>query len=73
MSNIIVTNCSLPLVFLGNYVIENVEMISGNEFSGKMRIGVLIDNERYEMRVEMKEGKKVGNGLIVREDGTLFM
>ena len=54
-------------------MIENVEMISGNEFSGKMRIGVLIDNERYEMRVEMKEGKKEGNGLIVREDGTLFM
>ena len=34
---------------------------------------LLIDDERYEMSVNMKNGKKEGVGLIVRKNGTLFM
>ena len=33
----------------------------------------MIDAEEYEMRVSMKEGKKEGVGLLLREEGTLFM
>ena len=34
---------------------------------------ILIENEKYKMRVSVREGKKEGVGLIVRENGTLFM
>ena len=73
MSNINVTDICSSLQFLGNFVVENVEMMSGNELCGKVRIRVLIDNKQHELRVEMKMKKKEGIGLLVREDGTLFM
>ena len=41
--------------------------------NGEVIMRVLIDKEEYELRVPMKEGKKEGIGLLVRENGTLFM
>ena len=73
MSNINVTNSCSSLEFLGNYEIKSVEMKSGSELSGEAIMRLLIDNEEYELRVSMKEGKKEGIGLLLREDGTLFM
>ena len=73
MSNIIVTNSSSCLEFLGDYVIKSVEMKNGADLNGEAILRLLIENEEYEMRVEMKEGKKDGIGLLLREDGTLFM
>ena len=48
-------------------------MKSGSELSGEAIMRLLIDNEEYELRVSIKEGKKEGIGLLLREDGTLFM
>ena len=73
MSNISVINWSSCLEFLGDYEIKSVEMKSGSELSGEAIMRLLIDNEEYELRVSMKEGKKEGIGVIVREDGTLYM
>ena len=73
MSNINVTNSCSSLEFLGNYEIKSVEMKSGSELSGEAIMRLLIDNEEYELRVSIKEGKKEGIGLLLREDGTLFM
>ena len=73
MSNISVINWSSCLEFLGDYEIKSVEMKSGSGLSGEAIIRVLIDNEEYELRVEIKEGKKEGVGLVARENGTLFM
>ena len=73
MSNISVRNCSSSLEFLGDYEIESVNMISRDNLNGEARMRVLIDKEEYELRVPMKEGKKEGIGLLVRENGTLFM
>ena len=68
-----VTNSCLCLEFLGDYEIRNVEMKSGSEWSGEAIKRLLIDNEEYEMKVSMKEGKKDGIGMIVRKNGVLFM
>ena len=73
MSNIRVRNCNSSLEFVGDYEIKSVEMKSGDELIGDAIIGLLIENEEYELRVSMKEGKKEGIGLIVREDGTPFI
>ena len=73
MSNIIITDNSSCLEFLGDYAIKSVEMKSGDELNGEAIMRVLIDDEEYEMRIEMKEGKKEGVGLLLREDGTLFI
>ena len=73
MSNINVRNCSSCLEFLGDYEIESVEMKNGDELNGESIMRLLIDDERYEMSVNMKNGKKEGVGLIVRKNGTLFM
>ena len=73
MSNISVRNCSSSLEFLGDYEIESIEMENGDELNGEVIMRVLIDKEEYELRVPMKEGKKEGIGLLVRENGTLFM
>ena len=73
MSNINVKNCSSSLEFLGDYEIESVEMKNGDELNGESIMRLLIDDERYEMSVNMKNGKKEGVGLIVRKNGTLFM
>ena len=73
MSNINVRNCSSCLEFLGDCEIRSIEVKNGDELNGNEIIGLLIENEEYELRVSMKEGKKEGIGMIVREDGTLFM
>ena len=73
MSNINVRNCSSCLEFLGDYEIESVEMKNGDELNGEAIMRLMIDDNGYRMRVEMKEGKKEGIGLIVRENGTVFM
>ena len=73
MSNITITNTSSSLQFLGGYVIESVEMKNGSELNGDAVIRLLIENEQYEIRVSIKKGKKEGVGLLVREDGTLYM
>ena len=73
MSNIVIINSTSSLQFLGDYVLENVEMKNGTESDGDATIGLLIRDERYQIRVSMKGGKKEGVGLVVREDGTLFM
>ena len=65
--------CSSCLEFLGDYEIESVEMKNGDELNGEAIMRLLIDGERYEMSVNMKNGKKEGVGEILREDGTLFM
>ena len=65
--------CSSCLEFLGDYEVKSIEMKSGNELSGEAIMRLLIDNEEYELRVSMKEGKKEGIGLLLREDGTLFI
>ena len=72
MSNINVKNCSSSLEFLGDYEIESVEM-NGDELNGESIMRLLIDDEEYEMRVSMKEGKKEGTGLLLRKNGILFM
>ena len=73
MNNIDGTNCCSSLEFLGDYKIKSVEVKKGDELIGDAIIGLLIENEEYELRVSMKEGKKEGIGLIVREDGTPFI
>ena len=73
MSNINVRNCSSSLEFLGDYEIESVELKNGDELNGESIMRLLIDDEEYEMRVSMKEGKKEGTGLLLRKNGTLFM
>ena len=73
MSNINVVKCNSCLEFLGDYEIESVEVKTGDELTGDAIIRLLIENEAYELRVSMKEGKKEGIGVIVREDGTLYM
>ena len=73
MSNINVRNCSSCLEFLGDYEIESVEMKNGDELNGEAIMRLMIDDNGYRMRVEMKEGKKEGIGLFVREKGTLLM
>ena len=65
--------CSSCLEFLGDYEVKCIEIKSGNEVSVGAIMILLIDDEVYWMRLSMKEGKKEGIGLIVREDGTLFM
>ena len=69
MSNINVVKCNSCLEFLGDYEIESVEVKTGDELTGDAIIRLLIENEAYELRVSMKEGI----GVIVREDGTLYM
>ena len=73
MSNIDVRKCCSCLDFLGDYEIRSVEVKTGDELIGDAIIGLLIENEAYELKVSMKEGKKEGIGRIVREDGTPFM
>ena len=73
MSNINVRNSSTYLEFLGDYEMESIEMKNGDELNGEAIMRLLIDGERYEMSVNMKNGKKEGVGEILREDGTLFM
>ena len=75
MSNIslIGDSCSsIPL--LDDYVIESVIMKNGSDDRNGEAIMMLSrGNERYEMNIELKEGKKEGVCKIMREDGTLFM
>ena len=73
MSNINVRNCSSCLEFLGDYEIESVEMKNGDELNGEAIMRLMIDDNGYRMRVEMKEGKKAGIGLLLRENGTVFV
>ena len=73
MSNINAMNCNSCLNFIGDYEIKSIEVKTGDELNGDQIIVILIENEEYELRVSMKEGKKEGIGLIVRENGTLFM
>ena len=73
MNNINVRNSSTYLEFLGDYEMESIEMKNGDELNGEAIMRLLIDGERYEMSVNMKNGKKEGVGEILREDGTLFM
>ena len=73
MSNINVLNCNSCFDFIGDYEIKSIEVKTGDELNGDLMIMILIENGRYELRVGMKEGKKEGIGLIVRENGTLFM
>ena len=73
MSNINVRNSRTYLEFLGDYEMESIEMKNGDELNGEAIMRLLIDGERYEMSVNMKNGKKEGVGEILREDGTLFM
>ena len=40
---------------------------------GDLIMKVMIDNKLYDMRVPMTRGRKSGIGLLLREDGTLFM
>ena len=61
------------LEFFGDYEVVNIEMKNGSELNGEALVKLLIDSEEYWMRVSMKEGKKEGIGLLLREDGTLFM
>ena len=73
MSNIDIRNSSSCLEFLGDCEIRSIEVKNGDELNGNEIIGLLIDNDVYELVVSMNEGKKEGIGMIVREDGTLFM
>ena len=60
MNNIDGTNCCSSLEFLGDYKIKSVEVKKGDELIGDAIIGLLIENEEYELRLSMKEGKKEG-------------
>ena len=74
MSNISLIGSSIVFPFLQDYVIESVRMKNPKDMrNGKAIIGLLIENERYELYVKLKDGKKEGVGLILRENGTLFM
>ena len=64
--------CCVP--FFNDYVIESVIMKNGSDDRNGEAIMMLSrGNERYEMNIELKEGKKEGVCKIMREDGTLFM
>ena len=58
MSNINVLKCSSCLDFIGDYEIKSIEVKTGDELNGDLMIVILIENEEYELRVSMKEGKK---------------
>ena len=73
MNNLHVLKCSSSFDFFGDYEIESIELKDGDELNGDLIIVMLIENEEYELRVSMKEGRKEGIGLVVRENGTLFM
>ena len=73
MSNISVIKSNGCFDFIGDYEIKSIEMKNGDELNGEAIMRICIDNEEYEMRVCMKEGKKEGLGLILRENGTLYM
>ena len=66
-------NSCIHLDCLGDYEITNADMKNGSESNGELIIGLLMENDRYELRVSVKEGKKEGIGLLIRENGTLFM
>ena len=68
MSNINVRNSRTYLEFLGDYEMESIEMKNGDELNGEAIMRLLIDGERYEMSVNMKNGKKEGVGEILREE-----
>ena len=48
-------------------------MKTGDELTGDAIIRLLIENEAYELRVSMKEGKKEGVSMLLRKNGTVFM
>ena len=65
---------SFSIPFLHDYVIESVTMENPEDPNNGEAIMMLSkENERYEMIVEVKEGKKEGVGLILRENGTSFI
>ena len=66
MSNIDIRNSSSCLEFLGDCEIRSIEVKNGDELNGNEIIGLLIDNDVYELLVSMNEGKKEGIGMIVR-------
>ena len=71
MSGICIRPFSLE--FLGNYEIKSINMENDNMMHGDLIMKVMIDNKLYDMRVPMTRGRKSGIGLLLREDGTLFM
>ena len=71
MSSICIRPSSLE--FLGNYEIKSINMENDNMMYGDLIMKVMIDNKLYDMRVPMTRGRKSGIGLLLREDGTLFM
>ena len=74
MSNISVIDSCCCVPFFNDYVIESVIMKNGSDDRNGEAIMMLSrGNERYEMNIELKEGKKEGVCKIMREDGTLFM
>ena len=73
MSNISYIESSFSFPFLQGYVIDNVRMKNLDPRNGEAIMGLSGKNGRYEMNVELHNGKKEGVGLIMRENGTLFM
>lgn len=60
--------------FLHDFIIESVSMEAPDGTNnGKAVIRFTGKNAGYEMRVEMKNGKKEGPALILRDNGTIFM
>lgn len=74
MGNISVTDSSSSSQFLHDFHIEGVTIKNSDDLkNGEARIRFSGKNAGYEMIVKLKDGKKEGEGLIVRENGTLFM
>ena len=66
-------SCS-SIPFFNDYVIDSVIMKNGsNGRNGEAIMMLSRGSERYEMNIELKEGKKEGVCKILREDGILFM
>ena len=73
-SNISVIDSSSTRDFLHDFIIESVTMETPDDTNnGKAVIRFTGKNAGYEMRVEMKNGKKEGPALILRDNGTIFM
>ena len=73
MNIISVSDSGSSLGSISDYEVTSVDIISGDKWNGEAKMCVWMNNEEYTLRVSLKEGKKEGKGLLLRENGTLFL
>ena len=60
--------------FLADFQVSSVEIENDDgSKTGKATVHISYQSSNYEMLVNMKDGKKEGDGLILYANGTLFM